>query len=84
MLFEKYRLLTTPPAHFAQLQVDADKCNGCGRCADACPVQLLEIKNKISKSNERYDAFRCLTCQNCLAVCPQDAIIIRGDYRVPR
>jgi ferredoxin len=23
--------------------VDTDKCNGCGKCAQACPYQVLEI-----------------------------------------
>ena len=84
MLFEKYRLVAMPPARWAELIVDEEKCDGCGRCAKACPVQLLEVKNKVSKSNERYDVFRCLTCENCSAVCPQNALTIEKDYRVPQ
>lgn len=84
MLFEKYRYVAMPPAKWAELIVDPEKCNGCGRCVLACPVQLLEVENKISKSNERYDVFRCLTCENCAVVCPQNAITIEKDYRVPR
>ena len=84
MLFEKFRLVAMPPAKWAELIVDKDKCTGCGRCVKACPVQLLEIYNKVSRYNYRYDEFRCLTCENCAAVCPEKAIRIERDYRVPK
>ncbi len=83
MFLEKHRLLPLPPAEFARLVVDDEKCNGCGRCVKSCPIQLLELQGKKSRSNERYDHFRCITCESCVAVCPQDAITIEGDYRVP-
>jgi len=83
MLLEEYRLVAMPPAKWARLSLSAEKCNGCGRCVESCPVQLLMVDEKKARSNQRYDAFRCLTCQNCVAVCPQGALRIEGDYRVP-
>ena len=83
MLLEDYRLVAMPPAQWARLSLSEEKCNGCGRCVEACPVQLLMVDEKKAQSNQRYDVFRCLTCQNCMAVCPQDALSIEGDYRVP-
>jgi formate hydrogenlyase subunit 6/NADH:ubiquinone oxidoreductase subunit I len=73
-----------PPARWARLSLSEEKCNGCGRCVEACPVQLLMVDEKKAQSNQRYDVFRCLTCQNCMAVCPQGALNIEGDYRVPK
>ncbi len=84
MLLEKHRLTHLPPAIFPGLQVADDKCTGCGRCVQSCPIQLLSIEDKKSRDNRRYDHFRCITCQNCVAVCPQQAITISGDYRVPK
>jgi len=84
MFLEKYRMVAMPPAKWAQLIVDEEKCTGCGRCVKACPVQLLEIYNKVTRSNYRYDVFRCLTCENCAVVCPEGAITIEKDYRVPK
>jgi nitroreductase/NAD-dependent dihydropyrimidine dehydrogenase PreA subunit len=85
MLLENYRLVAMPQAKWARLALDPDKCNGCGRCVNACPVQLLMVdENKKTRSNERYDVFRCLTCENCAAACPEGAITIEDDYRVPR
>jgi len=83
MLLEEYRLIAMPPAKWACFVLSEEKCNGCGRCVEACPVQLLMVDQKKARSNERYDVFRCLTCQNCMAVCPQKAVGIEGDYRVP-
>jgi nitroreductase/NAD-dependent dihydropyrimidine dehydrogenase PreA subunit len=84
MFLEKYRLVAMPPAKWAEFVVDKKKCNGCGRCVKACPVQLIEVRDKKSCSNQRYDVFRCLTCENCTAVCPENAITIKKDYRVPK
>lgn len=85
MLFEKHRLVTFPPADYARFVVNEEKCSGCGRCVNTCPIQLLMINNnKKAASNDRYDHFRCITCQNCAAVCPRKAITIEGDYRVPK
>ena len=83
MFLEKYRLVAMPPASWARFVLDQEKCNGCGRCVDTCPVQLLMLEDEKARSNQRYDTFRCLTCQNCTAVCPQDAVTIERDYRVP-
>jgi nitroreductase/ferredoxin len=83
MLLEDYRLIAMPPAKWACFVLSEEKCSGCGRCVEACPVQLLMVDEKKARSNERYDVFRCLTCQNCVAVCPEAAASIEGDYRVP-
>ncbi|MEW6077129.1 MAG: nitroreductase family protein [Thermodesulfobacteriota bacterium] len=85
MLFEKHRLVTFPPATYSRFVLDEEKCTGCGRCVNSCPIQLLMVNdNKKAAPNDRYDHFRCITCQNCMAACPQGAITIEGDYRVPR
>ncbi len=33
------------------LSVDTDKCNGCGKCAEVCSAQVLEI------ADDEYDPF---------------------------
>lgn len=84
MLLEKHRLVTLPPADYARFILDEEKCTGCGRCVNSCPIQLLMITaDKLAAPNDRYDHFRCITCQNCVAACPQDAVTIEGEYRVP-
>jgi len=82
MVFDEYKNNTFPQTKFPELIVDDEKCVGCNRCVETCPIQLLEIRNKKVRSNERYDFFRCINCENCMAVCPTKAISIEGDYRV--
>ncbi len=84
MGLEKWRWASLPPATFPHFQVDPEKCTGCGRCAEACPIQLTEIVDKKARPNLRYDHFRCIGCENCMAVCPRGAIRIEGDYRVEK
>lgn len=68
---------------FPVLKIDDENCNGCGRCIETCPIQLLMLNSESKcRSNGRYDAFRCITCQNCMAVCNTRAIKIEGAYRV--
>jgi ferredoxin/bacterioferritin-associated ferredoxin len=51
-------------------QVDAEKCSGCGKCANVCPTQAIQLKDKKSQ----VDDSKCVACQNCTGVCPEDAI----------
>lgn len=34
------------------LQIDTDKCDGCGKCVEACPANVLEV------GEDEYDPFR--------------------------
>jgi NAD-dependent dihydropyrimidine dehydrogenase PreA subunit len=53
--------------------IDKNKCNGCGKCVDMCPVQLFKIENgkAVVKTAE------CLGCLACEAICPQKAIKVK-------
>jgi len=84
MLFENRRLTIDPPTAYARFRLDEERCNACGRCVEACPMQLLEVAGNKVRSNRRYAEFKCITCQNCVASCAKDAITIEGDYRVGR
>ena len=55
--------------------VDEDLCIGCGICADACPMKILEIEDDICIMT---DESKCLECGTCIRECPQDAIVIPG------
>ena len=55
--------------------VDAERCIGCGVCADSCPMKILKIENDVCVMT---DISKCLECGTCIRDCPQDAIVIPG------
>ncbi len=60
------------------MKVDLSKCNGCGKCAKACPVEAIEIARKKEDGKEHRWAVHtenlCLGCGVCYSSCKFDAI----------
>jgi ferredoxin-type protein NapH len=54
-----------------RVRTDSSRCNGCGRCKDACMVWALEIDNN---QKIKRDHASCMSCMECITVCPQEAI----------
>jgi len=54
------------------IQIDLDKCNGCGDCIPSCPFDLIEIVDEKAIINEEG----CTLCGACQEVCAYEAILI--------
>jgi ferredoxin len=57
----------------SSLQIDAQKCVGCGLCAGRCPVHNIRIEN--GKAVPQSD---CALCYRCVNLCPKQAIRLFG------
>jgi len=74
------------------VEIDHEKCTGCGLCIDACPKLCLDMtsreyrvllscltKEKGVKAVEKTCAVGCIQCKLCIKACPAEAIAIVGN-----
>ncbi len=52
------------------LEIDTSKCDGCGKCKEACPMNLPDI----IEGKARNTSALCMRCPLCICACPMEAI----------
>ena len=57
------------------LEYEAEKCTGCGRCAEVCPHALFVMDG--DRKARLTDRDLCIECGACMRNCPFDAIEVR-------
>ncbi len=53
------------------LNIDKEKCTGCGLCVKVCPFDAMHLVNEKAEADEK-----CTLCGACVKVCPVDALSI--------
>ncbi|MBN2800764.1 MAG: 4Fe-4S binding protein [Deltaproteobacteria bacterium] len=66
-----------------RIEVDMDRCKGCGLCVSACPADIIELGDDINLKGYHFavltDAAACKACAFCGVICPDVAItVFRG------
>ena len=56
-----------------KIEVDKEKCIGCGECVDVCPVDVYEMNDEKSVP---VNVEECIGCESCIEVCEQEAITV--------
>jgi NAD-dependent dihydropyrimidine dehydrogenase PreA subunit len=51
--------------------IDSERCDGCGRCVEMCPVEALYLEGGVAQ----IDQALCTGCEACMKVCPERAIL---------
>jgi NAD-dependent dihydropyrimidine dehydrogenase PreA subunit len=59
-----------------RIEVDQEKCIGCGECVEICPVDVYEMQDEKSVP---VNAEECIGCESCVEVCEQGAITVAED-----
>ena len=55
----------------AKIQIDEDKCKGCGICQKSCPVGAIEGEGRDKRV---INQAKCIKCGTCIKTCPFHAI----------
>ena len=61
--------------------IDDETCDGCARCARACPVDAIEMipddrPESATGKRARRDEERCLGCGVCIGTCTREALVM--------
>lgn len=56
-------------------RVDAEKCVGCGNCAQFCQFGALKARDR----SLQIKAARCMGCGACVSKCPKQALTLEAD-----
>ena len=60
--------------------IEAEKCIGCGKCAESCPPQLIRFEMGKAILPDRG----CIACFCCQEMCPVHAIKIERKFKVKK
>ncbi len=80
-LLAQKRFAHMEPVHTSNWEpaVDAEACNGCGKCVKACPVEAMALVSandpqKPGRMAAKLDPTMCLGCGVCVRECSRDAL----------
>lgn len=56
------------------INIDLEKCEGCGDCVEICPVGILSLGE--DGKAVVGDVTECEGCESCVAVCNNEAVTL--------
>ena len=59
-------------------RVYGEMCVGCGKCAESCPMHIIEIRDHRANIGDRK---KCISCFCCQEMCPVKAIYVKRHIR---
>ena len=64
------------------IEIDPNKCVGCGACTRICPPKALTLTTESNTMILRYFVGRCIFCGMCADTCPEKAIKITKEFEL--
>lgn len=62
-------------------ELDADTCIGCGKCENACQVDVIKMTETDGKKRPVIDKNLCLGCGLCARACPNKSLTLKNSGR---
>ena len=81
-LDEKEDYWSAPEGFRGKHEFDAEKCIGCGACAQVCSSDAIEIIDEDEKRLVRINYAQCTFCGFCQDECPTQAIRLTREYHL--
>jgi len=69
-----------------KINIDSERCKGCGLCLAVCPKQAISISAKSNRQGyfpAETDNCDCTGCGVCALICPDAAIEVYRDEATP-
>lgn len=63
------------------VEIEIDKCIGCGMCVRCCPSSALAVSKP--KGTWTINRFDCVTCGYCVEKCPAKCLSMAKGYQEP-
>ncbi|MCS7110806.1 MAG: 4Fe-4S binding protein [Ignisphaera sp.] len=64
------------------MEIDSNKCVGCGACTRICPPKALMLTTEGNTMTLKYFVGRCIFCGMCADTCPEKAIRITKEFEL--
>ena len=81
-LDEKEDYWGAPEGFRGKHEFDAEKCIGCGACAQVCSSDAIEVIDEDDKRLVKINYARCTFCGFCQDECPTQAIRLTKEYHL--
>jgi 2-oxoglutarate ferredoxin oxidoreductase subunit delta len=65
------------------IKVLKDRCKGCERCKEDCPMEIIHMSKELNTKGYFYatvpDSSKCIGCATCGMTCPDLAIEVQAN-----
>ncbi len=62
------------------IDVDIERCKGCGVCVSICPVKVIALGENVNGKGYNYLVMTnpdgCIGCAGCAMICPDSVITV--------
>lgn len=63
----------------AEIEVNKDRCSGCGICVGLCSYEAIRLTKVNEGSIAEINDLRCKRCGVCVGACPSEAVTIQDE-----